>query len=186
MSGWGDRLWAFGAGIFMNLLAPENLRLVAIYGFATSVSVIVFGALIGSWIDNTSRLTAAKTFLAVQNLIVTLCCGILAVFFWFDNRDTWPAALVTAMPIVAIILAVIANLATVGYQIAVEKDWIVVISDNDNDQVSISSMFYEQLLSAQIPKTQKKTVKSSVFLGSALLGSARVKAAHRTLMKLTP
>ena len=142
MSGWGDRLWAFGAGIFMNLLAPENLRLVAIYGFATSVSVIVFGALIGSWIDKTSRLTAAKTFLAVQNLVVTLCCGILAAFFWFDNRDTWPAALVTAMPIVAILLAVVANLASVGYQIAVEKDWIVVISDNDNDQLAkMNSVF---------------------------------------------
>jgi len=44
MTAWGDRLWSFGAGIFINLLAPENLRLVAIYGFATSVSVIFFGA----------------------------------------------------------------------------------------------------------------------------------------------
>jgi hypothetical protein len=34
MSGWGDRLWAFGAGLFMNQLAPQNLRLVAINGFS--------------------------------------------------------------------------------------------------------------------------------------------------------
>jgi iron-regulated transporter 1 len=72
MTAWGDRLWSFGAGIFMNLLAPENLRLVAIYGFATSVSVIVFGAVIGAWIDRTSRLTAAKTFLVIQNLVVAI------------------------------------------------------------------------------------------------------------------
>jgi len=37
----------------MNLIAPENLRLVAIYGFATSISVIIFGAFIGAWIDKT-------------------------------------------------------------------------------------------------------------------------------------
>ena len=34
------------------------------------------------------------------------------------------------------------------------------------------------------PKSAKKTVKLSSFI--ALLGSARLKAAHRTLVKLTP
>jgi hypothetical protein len=28
LSAWGDRLWAFGIGIFMNLMGPKNLRLV--------------------------------------------------------------------------------------------------------------------------------------------------------------
>ena len=49
---------------------------------------------------------------------------------------------------------------------------------------SISPTFYEQLLLAQIPKAQKKPVKLSSFI--ALLGSARVKATRRTLVKLTP
>ena len=50
--------------------------------------------------------------------------------------------------------------------------------------VSISSMFYEQLLRSQVPKVQKTCVKSSSFF--ALLGSGSVKAARRTLLKLTP
>jgi len=41
-----------------------------------------------------------------------------------------------------------------------------------------------RLLLAQIPKAQKNTVKSSVFF--ALLGSVRLNAAHKTLVKLTP
>ena len=49
--------------------------------------------------------------------------------------------------------------------------------------VSISSTFYEQLLCLQIPKAQKKTVKSSSFF--ALLGSLSVKSDRRTLVKLT-
>ena len=28
LSAWGDRLWAFGIGIFMNLMGPKNLRLL--------------------------------------------------------------------------------------------------------------------------------------------------------------
>ncbi len=51
-------------------------------------------------------------------------------------------------------------------------------------QVSISSTFYEQLWPTQIPKVQKKTVKLSIFW--ALSGSTNVKAARRTLIKLTP
>ncbi len=50
--------------------------------------------------------------------------------------------------------------------------------------VSILSMLYEQLLRVQIPKEPKKTIQLSIFF--AFLGSARVKAASRTLMKLTP
>jgi len=52
------------------------------------------------------------------------------------------------------------------------------------DLGSISPTLYEQLLDAQIPKGQKKTVKLSSFF--ALLGSAPIKAACRMLVKLTP
>jgi len=37
---------------------------------------------------------------------------------------------------------------------------------------------------AKVPKVQKKTVSLSAFF--VLSGSAHIKAAHRTLMKLTP
>jgi len=49
---------------------------------------------------------------------------------------------------------------------------------------SISPMFYVQFLRAQIPKAHKNTVKLSVFF--ALSESARIKAAHKRLMKLIP
>ena len=48
---------------------------------------------------------------------------------------------------------------------------------------SISSTFYKQLLLDQILKAQKDGQVVSLFV---LLGSARVKAVHETLMKLTP
>ena len=51
-------------------------------------------------------------------------------------------------------------------------------------QTSISPTFYEQLLCLQIPKAQKKRVKLSSVI--VFLGSLKVKAARRTLVKLTP
>jgi len=50
-------------------------------------------------------------------------------------------------------------------------------------QGSISSLVYEQLLRAQIPKVQKKTDNLIAFF--ALLGSEHVKAARRRLVKST-
>jgi len=136
LSAWGDRLWSFGIGIFMNVLGPRNLRLVAIYGFSTSISVIIFGAYLGSWVDKTSRLSAAKTFLAVQNLITAICCAMLAFYFGMLDSFTFPDWADEALPPVTIIFAVVANLASVGSKISVEKDWVAVIAGGDNDKLA--------------------------------------------------
>ena len=142
LSAWGDRLWSFGAGIFMVDLAPENLRLVSIYGLVLSISVIVFGAFIGDWIDKTKRLTTAKFFLAVQNLSTALSCILLGLYFGKVGESSWPDWLPDAVPIVTIILADIAQVASVGSKIVVEKDWIVVVSRNNDDRLAqINSVF---------------------------------------------
>ena len=128
LSAWGDRMWFFGGGIFMVELAPENLRLVSIYGFVLSISVIFLGAPIGNWIDKSKRLTAAKLFLAIQNLVTAINCAILGLYFAEYGKDYWPSWIPEAVPILTIFLATIAQLASVGSEIVVEKDWIVVIS----------------------------------------------------------
>ena len=66
LSAWGDRMWDFGGGLFMMGLHYDDLRLVAIYGFARCFTVIVFGAAIGNWIDRSERLSSTRVFLAIQ------------------------------------------------------------------------------------------------------------------------
>ena len=41
----------------MMKLAPENLRLTAMYGLIIAAFVICFGASVGNWIDKTRRIT---------------------------------------------------------------------------------------------------------------------------------
>ena len=87
LSAWGERIWSFAVGVFMSKLAPENLRVVAVYGFVISVSVIVFGAVIGNWIDRNKRLFAAKLFLTIQNVSVAVACILLLGHYliWKDQ-----------------------------------------------------------------------------------------------------
>ena len=105
---------------------PENLLIVAINGLLNSAAAILSGALIGTWIDRTGRLTAAKTFLVVQNISVALACAVLASSFqwavwWIEligSEDT--TSLVIA--IITISIAIVSTLASMGSKIVVEKE----------------------------------------------------------------
>ena len=50
----------------MMKLAPENLRLTAMYGLIIAASVICFGASVGNWIDKTRRITGISNFITFQ------------------------------------------------------------------------------------------------------------------------
>jgi len=165
----------------MMKLAPENLRLTAMYGLIIAASVICFGASVGNWIDKTRRITAARTFLAIQNFCVSLCAIGVSFFLWIYtweldastvandekslpeeghkgesemianddlSKETSPDDLTQLMSIpsletakFATIVGVItfssvARLASSGTVIILQKDWIVVISDNDTDYLA--------------------------------------------------
>lgn len=68
---------------------PISPRFVALYGLVTCVSVALLGASVGTWIDRRRRLTAARTFLALQNTAVALSCAFLANCFLYSYIDTW-------------------------------------------------------------------------------------------------
>merc|ERR1711963_370382 len=150
----------------MMKLAPENLRLTAMYGLIIAASVICFGASVGNWIDKTRRITAARTFLAIQNFCVSLCAIGVSFFLWIYaceldkstvskdekylseedvngesemivtddlSKGTNPNHQTQLMSIPSLETA---RLASSGTVIILQKDWIVVISDNDTDYLA--------------------------------------------------
>jgi len=138
LSTWGDNMWWFAGGVFMLHLQDDDLRLTAIYGLVIAASVIMFGASIGNWIDRTKRLTAAKTFLIVQNTCVSLCALILSGFIGYKDKidPSYQHYGVIIVSVLAILLASIARLASSGVNIIIQKDWIVVIANNNNDKLA--------------------------------------------------
>ena len=144
LTSWGDRLWSFGLGLLLFRIFPENLRVIAAYGITNSLVSIISGSVIGSWIDNNHRLKAAKVFLLIQNSFVTLDCTIFSIYYFFtqeivDSLGEWIKIL---MIIVTILLSLIANMASAGSKIVIEKDWIVVIAAGDEDRLArLNSIF---------------------------------------------
>merc|ERR1719336_706807 len=119
-------------------LRSNDLRLTATYGLVIAAAVIMFGASVGRWIDKTKRLTAAKTFLLIQNLCVSVCALLLAGFIGYRDRidAQYLEAAIVGVSVASIILASIARLASSGVNIIIQKDWIVIIADHDNDKLA--------------------------------------------------
>ncbi|XP_046326039.2 solute carrier family 40 member 1-like isoform X2 [Haliotis rufescens] len=138
LSAWGDRMWAFGVGLFLIKISPDSLQLTASYGLASGLSILLLGALIGDWVDNTPRLKAAQLSLVLQNLCVALCAGVVYVNLTYqeDIESMWDGWLQRLASAVIIILAILANVFSLARVIAVEKDWIVEICGKDKDMLA--------------------------------------------------
>ena len=147
LTAWGDRLWAFGLGLLLFKIFPENLTLVAAYGLAKCVVSITLGAAVGNWIDSSTRLTAAKCFLIIQNSFVALDCSLFAAFFHWQEEivaycGEWIKIVVA---ITASLLALVTDVASSGSKIMIEKDWIVVISGGDDDRLAKLNVIFRTI-----------------------------------------
>ena len=144
LTAWGDRLWAFGLGLLLFRIFPDDLTLVAAFGLTNSLISITLGAYIGNWIDSSNRLTAAKLFLLMQNSFVALDCALFAAYFYWQEEivGQFGDQVKIVVAVVASFLALVSHLASSGSKIVVEKDWIVVIAGGDDDKLArLNSIF---------------------------------------------
>uniref|UniRef100_A0A8C1JRL4 Solute carrier family 40 member n=1 Tax=Cyprinus carpio TaxID=7962 RepID=A0A8C1JRL4_CYPCA len=140
LSMWGDRMWHFAISVFLIELYGHNLLLTGIFGLVVAGSVLLLGALIGDWVDRNPRNKVAHASLFIQNISVTVCSIVLMLVFsykkWIEEIwDGWLTVTLCAYCLwlvvcytVVIVLANVANLASTALTIAIQRDWIVVIT----------------------------------------------------------
>uniref|UniRef100_A0A7N6AW66 Solute carrier family 40 member n=1 Tax=Anabas testudineus TaxID=64144 RepID=A0A7N6AW66_ANATE len=130
LSMWGDRMWHFAISVFLIELYGRNLLLTAVFGLVVAGSVLLLGALIGDWVDRNPRNKVAHASLFIQNISVTVCSIVLMLVFSYKQRieQIWDGWLTVVCYTVVIILADVANLASTALTIAIQRDWIVVIT----------------------------------------------------------
>ncbi|XP_066571673.1 solute carrier family 40 member 1 [Amia ocellicauda] len=130
LSMWGDRMWHFAISVFLIELYGHNLLLTAVFGLVVAGSVLLLGALIGDWVDRNPRNKVAHASLFIQNISVTICSIVLMLVFSYKQwiEQIWDGWLTVVCYTVVIILADVANLASTALTIAIQRDWIVVIT----------------------------------------------------------
>ena len=55
----------FAFGLFLIEITPESLQFTATYGLAAGCAVLLFGTVVGDWVDNTPRLTGTRAYTTV-------------------------------------------------------------------------------------------------------------------------
>ena len=91
-----------------------------------------------------------RVSLFIQNFSVMLCA--VAVYFTLVYRGQFVSLFGGLFPQlcegVIILFAVIAQLASVAYKIAIEKDWIVVVAAGDNSKLASKLMLSDGVVRA--------------------------------------
>ena len=124
--------------MFIDTLFPQ-----ALYSFATFVAVVLFMPMCGNWIDTGDRIKVVTKTICVQNVCVIISC-IGMVFISALHKDNinnkqsvpldWSLMIIFGT---LILTSMIGEVMGVGVTLALEKDWIVALSQNDNKQLTL-------------------------------------------------
>lgn len=140
-----ENSWQFCLVLFLAAFSNyQSLILVSSYGLVSTGSVCYFGSSTGRFIDGTNRLVVARQFIGFENcavLLATFACYLLLSQSQGDEAnslsesssssrlkgvptDWWSLFLLASIHI----LGAAAKILDTGFLVAVERDWIVVMS----------------------------------------------------------
>jgi iron-regulated transporter 1 len=139
-----ENAWQFCLVLFLASFSNyESLILVCSYGLVSGLCVCLFGSAAGRFIDGANRLLVARRFIGTENfavLLATLFCYILLAEQGknppeIENEAKWsrlqgvPTDPLSIFLLIGIhILGAAARILDSGFVVAIERDWIVVMS----------------------------------------------------------
>ncbi|CAF0862352.1 unnamed protein product [Adineta ricciae] len=134
LSSWGDRMWHFAVGIYFISLNPTNLQGVAVNGVVLNLAVILFGTVIGVWIDRNPRLPTLRKILVIQNLSVALM-AVLVVIALYDQSSISGGWIILIQGLL-IAIGIIATLSSMASKISISRDWVVALYGSNRDNLA--------------------------------------------------
>jgi hypothetical protein len=150
--------WQFAIVLFLAAFTNyKSLVLVSTYGIVSGLSVCLFGSVAGHFVDVTNRLYVARTFIWTENtavLLATIFSYLLLSSpqdpaggddgvtsdkdvhsrgwsgFDYIPKDAWSILLLVGIHV----LGATAKIFDQGFVVAIERDWIVVMSQSILDE----------------------------------------------------
>ncbi|ELR05825.1 hypothetical protein VC83_04398 [Pseudogymnoascus destructans] len=129
LSTWNSRLFEMGAVLFTAAIFPGTLLPMSVYALVRSAAAVMLSPALGSWIDKGDRLKVVRVSIVGQRLAVGASCGIFWILYVRKELGT---KLRVGLFVVNILLSCIEKLCSVLNLVSVERDWVVVISRDDD------------------------------------------------------
>ncbi|KFX90992.1 hypothetical protein V490_06142, partial [Pseudogymnoascus sp. VKM F-3557] len=129
LSTWNSRLFEMGAVLFIASIFPGTLLPMSVYALVRSAAAVMLSPALGSWIDRGDRLKVVRASIIGQRLAVAASCAIFLILY---KRKELGSKLRVGFFVVNILLACIEKLCSVLNLVSIERDWVVVISQDDD------------------------------------------------------
>lgn len=126
LTSWTDRVFEFSCYLFIGDIFKTSLLLASIYGFSTTISAIVWSNWVGRLADSTSRLLFVRMTMLVQKFAIVASCVLFYIILELNYR---PYLLYSFIVVFGCML----KLAFIANNIAIEKDWVMVMTDGDTE-----------------------------------------------------
>lgn len=130
ISTWNSRGFEFGAVLFLSTIYPGTLLPMSVYALARALAAIVLSPAVGRYIDNSNRLQIIRVSIVGQRLAVAASCAAFLCLLLL--KDAMPTSIALAVFVCLIFLACVEKLCIIMNTISVERDWVVVIA-NENE-----------------------------------------------------
>lgn len=137
LSTWNSRVFEFGAVLFIAAVFPRDLRPPSVYALLRAAAAIAFSPAVGRYVDAADRLEVVRFSIVVQRAVVVASCLGFWALMTMRGRTDVPAAL---RPLILLLLACFAcveKLCSIMNLVAVERDWVVVISKHTGSDLGL-------------------------------------------------
>ncbi|KAJ5802842.1 uncharacterized protein N7503_005292 [Penicillium pulvis] len=127
LSAWNSRMFEFGAVLFLASIFPGTLLYASIYALVRALSAVALSSWLGALVDKSDRLVILRQSIVWQRVPVAISC---LCFVALSATSNWKVALI--LFVVLGFFACLEKLAVTANTVAVERDWVIVISDSIN------------------------------------------------------
>ncbi|KAK3634693.1 hypothetical protein LTR56_015120 [Elasticomyces elasticus] len=134
LSTWNNRVFEFGAFLFLAGAIPNTLLPASIYALSASASAVIFSQWIGQRIDSANRLSLIRQSIFGQRLAVAAACAVLSLLAWVPSLTNDPVALAGALTAL-VAMGVVEKVCAVTNLISVERDWVVIVAGGDESRL---------------------------------------------------
>ncbi|OCK82278.1 hypothetical protein K432DRAFT_349323 [Lepidopterella palustris CBS 459.81] len=126
LSSWNSRTFEFGAVLFLATIFPGTLFYASCYALFRSAAAVLLSSSVGALVDQTSRLTTVRHSIVWQRVPVAISCLLLLLILHLGNMRVLLLSCFAA----SVALACVEKLASVANTVAIERDWVIVVSES--------------------------------------------------------
>jgi len=136
LSAFGDRLWQFAVPVLFLQLWTDTLLPVALCQLIIQGGLTCFLPSVGTWVGKTDRLKTVLSSIFICNSMTTISCSLLISIPLLIPERPVPLNQTYILLSLIILCGLIGELLNQAGTIALEKHWVVILADEDEDYLT--------------------------------------------------